>query len=190
VAAVPPTGTLRVEQRRAPLGLLIERVDGRPLDGAQGVVVQTGGADVTDRFSPGSYTNLTDAEALNRPPFDVLASGRVLTLPDPALATFPHTDENRAVRQIVIRYGVPIDPYGGASLDLTLMAALTHAARRPPALSDASPLVTTRRETWTTADGAATFTSASAAHQFARYNATVAVPEADAATAVPMAGVL
>ena len=36
LAAVPPTGTLQVQQRRAPLGLVIERVDGRPLAVAAG----------------------------------------------------------------------------------------------------------------------------------------------------------
>ena len=61
-----PADRLRcLAQRRAPLGVLIERVDGRPLDGAQGVTVA--GPPVTDVFSPGSYRALTDAEALNGP---------------------------------------------------------------------------------------------------------------------------
>ncbi len=81
-AAVPPTGTLQVQQRRAPLGLLIERVDGRPLSSPQGVKITSGTTDVTDRFSPGSYITLTDSEALNRPPFDLLAAGRVISPAD------------------------------------------------------------------------------------------------------------
>ena len=34
-----------------------------------------------ERFSPGSYVTLTQSEALNRPPFDILPAGRVLSLP-------------------------------------------------------------------------------------------------------------
>lgn len=190
VAAVPPTGTLRVEQRRAPLGVLIERVDGRPLDGHQGVIVQTPGTDATERFSPGSYANLTDAEALNRPPFDVLASGRVLSLPDPPLTTFANTPEDRQVHQIVIREKHRADPVVGVLFDLSHMAALTAASRRPPALTDASPLVTTLQETWTTASGADAFTSATAAHQFARHHNTVAVAVSDVQAPVSLVGVI
>ena len=62
----------------------------------RGCVITNGGPDVTERFSPGSYVNLTDAEALNRPPFDLLPSGRVLSLPDPALHRVP--DRRRAAR--------------------------------------------------------------------------------------------
>ena len=63
--------------------------------------VTDGTADVTERFSPGSYVTLTDAEALNRPPFDVLACGRVLSLADPALSE-GQIDDARQVKQIVI----------------------------------------------------------------------------------------
>ena len=188
-AAVPPTGSLQVEQRRAPLGLLVERVDSRPLDGAQGVRVVTGGADVTDRFAPGSYITLTDSEALNRPPFDLLPAGRVLSPPDPDLTSFPHRNDERTVRQIVISNGRRIDSHA-SRFDLSLLAALTVAAGRPPALSDHSPAVTARQETWSTPEKGQVFDSATAAHQFARYHATVAVAAADAADPVDLAGVL
>jgi hypothetical protein len=189
VAALPPTGTLRVEQRRAPLGLLIERVDGRPLDGAQGVTVTTPGSDVTERFSPGSYVTLTDAEALNRPPFDVLASGRVLSLTDPD--PVGKLLDARTVRQIVISSGTRNEG-PGVLLETTAMAAMaamTDAARQPPVLSDTTPLVTAQAEEWTTVAGGPSFTSATAAHQFARYHDTLAVPAVDAAAPVSLAGV-
>lgn len=192
VAAVPPTGTLRVQQRRAPLGLLVERVDGRPLAGPQGATISTAGADVTDSFAPGSYVHLTDAEALNRPPFDQLPAGRVLSLPDPPLSAFPSTPDARTVKQIVIRGGQVVSDGPGSAFDLGHLEALTTAARRPPALSDAAPLVTARREAWTAATGVAThgFTSATAAHQFARYHGTVALAKADSDVPVSLAGVL
>jgi hypothetical protein len=189
VAAVPPTGTLQVAQRRAPLGTLIERVDGLPLGSAQGAVLNVTGADVDERFSPGSYVDLTDAEALSRPPFDLLPAGKVLSLPDPALAAFGGIDDARHLRQIVIRNRVRHDETSGLLFDVSHLAALVGAAGRPPALSDTTPLVTALRETWTTTDGAATFTSATAAHQFARYAATQAVCATDAADPVDLAAV-
>ncbi|MFP3590048.1 hypothetical protein SCB29_41540, partial [Paraburkholderia sp. SIMBA_055] len=71
------------------------------LGGPQGVKVDGGSGDVTERFSPGSYITLTQAEALNRPPFDVLPAGRVLSLADPLLNA-NRTPEDREVEQIVI----------------------------------------------------------------------------------------
>jgi hypothetical protein len=188
-AAVPPTGELQVEQRRAPLGLLVERIDGRPLDGPQGVRVTTAGTDVDERFSPGSYVKLTDSEALSKPPFDLLPAGRVLTLADPALSTFLPVVDNRTVKQIVISSGVRSE-FSGLFFTIGHIAALTDAAGKPPALSDASKIVVANQETWTTPGGGQVFTSATAAHQFARYNATVAVASADAAAPVDLSGVL
>jgi hypothetical protein len=187
VAAVPPTGRLRVEQRRAPLGLLIERVDGRPLDGHQGVAVTTPGDDVTERFSPGSYVSLTDAEALNRPPFDVLPSGRVLSLPDPG--PVGEVKDDRVVQQIVISYGHRSPLADATFLDVSVMAALTDAARKPPALSDTTPIITVQAEQWASLADGSMFRSATAAHQHARYHGGVAVAAADAAAPVSLAGV-
>lgn len=191
VAAVPATGALQVAQRRAPLGLLVERVDGRPLAGPQGVRILNPGPDVTERFSPGSFVNLTDSEALNRPPFDQLASGRVLSLPDPALTDFPNQPDPRRMKQIVIRSGVR-EEFIGLLFPLGHIASLVAAAGAPPALSDASPLVSALPEVWASTTSAATeeFASASAAHQFARHNGTVALPLADTSAPVSMVGVV
>jgi hypothetical protein len=192
VAAVPATGSLKIEQRRAPLGLVIERVDGRPLDGPQGVRVVTPGVDAKERFSPGSYVNLTDAEAMNRPPFDLLPSGRTLSLPDPGLLTFPHTTDTRKVRQIVIRSKVRLTAVDGLHVDLGDMAALTGAARQPPALSNASAVIEAAQEVWAApvSGGKEVFASATAAHQYARYSSTVAMPLTDLDAPVQLAGVL
>jgi hypothetical protein len=191
VAAVPPTGALRFEQHRAPLDLLVERVDGRPLAGPQGVRVTSPGPDATAQFSPGSYAALTSAEALNRPPYDILTAGRVLSPADPALSDFPGVPDPRTVKQIVIRGGHRHDASDGVVVDLTHLAQLHDASRRPPAISDPSPLVTAHREEWAAVSGAAgPFPSATAAHQFARHNGTVAVAAADGARPVSLAGVL
>ena len=187
-AAVPPTGSLQAAQRRAPLGFLIDRVDGKPLGAPQGVVAKGGVADVVERFSPGSYISLTNSEALSRPPFDLLPSGRVLTLVDPPISAADILD-TRTVRQIVISNGHVADPEDGKILDLAAMVAITLATGRAPALSSAEPLVTARSETWTATSSAGSFASATAAHQFVRRNAGVAQPAADALAPVDMAGV-
>jgi hypothetical protein len=188
LAAVPPTGTLQVAQRRAPLGFLIDRVDGRPLGGPQGVKVTNGSGDVTERFSPGTYISLSDSEALNRPPFDVLASGRVISVADPALSESKIPDA-REVRQIVISNGVVSDRVDALGVDLVAMVALVTAAGKPPALSDATPLVTATQEVWAATSTPDAFASATAAHQFVRYHAGVAQASADAAAPLNLLGV-
>jgi hypothetical protein len=188
LASLPPTGTLQVEQHRAPLGLKIERVDGRPLGSPQGVTITNGTADVTDRFSPGSYITLTDSEALNRPPFDVLASGRVLSLVDPELSE-GKIDDPRAVWQIIIRDGKPPAEAGGKYASLVDVMGLVIAASLPPALSDAKPLVTAGQEEWHVTSTPTVFASATAAHQFARYGTGIAQAAADAAAPLSLVGV-
>jgi hypothetical protein len=189
LAAIPPTGTLQVVQRRAPLDVLIDRLDGRPLAGPQGVKVTNGTQDVMDRFSPGSYITLSSSEALNRPPFDLLVSGRVLSVVDPLLAE-SKIDDSREVRQIVISNGtVTIDGNDGKSASLLATVKLIDAARKPPALSDATPLITAKQEVWAVTSAADTFTSATAAHQFVRYHSGVAQASADAAAPLNLAGV-
>jgi hypothetical protein len=188
-AAIPPTGTLRVAQRRAPLGLLIDRVDGRPLAGPQGVKMTNGDGEITDRFSPGTYITLSNAEALNRPPFDVLAAGRTFSPPDPPLSA-SKIDDPREIQQIVIKNGVPLGALAMARQgDLSAMAALVAAAGKPPALGNAAPLVTATQEVWTATGAPGTFASATAAHQFVRYQSGVAQPAADAAKPLNLAGV-
>jgi hypothetical protein len=187
LAAVPATGALQVSQHRAPLGLLIDRADGRPLGGPQGVRVEGGSGDVTERFSPGSYITLTQAEALNRPPFDVLPAGRVLSLDDPPLNANT-TIETREVEQIVILGNnlwselTKLTPLGDLS-------AMVGAAARPPALSDAAPIITATAEKWSASNTAEVFGSATAAHQSVRYRGGIALAAGDAAAPVDLATV-
>ena len=75
------------------------------------------------------------------------------------------------------------------SVDLVAMVALVTAAGKPPALSNATPA---RHRDAGGLDGdqyADTFSSATAAHQFVRYNAGVAQASADAAAPLNLAGV-
>jgi len=168
--------------------LLIDRLDGRPLAGQQGVKITAGSADVTERFSPGTYITLSDSEALNRPPFDVLPSGRVLSLADPALSESAIPD-GRTVWQIVITPGGGGTKAEGRLVDLVDMVAIVSSARRGPALSDATPLLTAAHEVWAATSTADAFSSATAAHQFVRYHAGIAQASADAKVPVNTTGV-
>ncbi len=181
VALVPPTGALIAQQRKAPLGLPIDRVECVPLPSRQGVRIAGSGADILDGFAPATFLNLTDAELVNRPPFDDLPAGRVLTPADPALDGFPSATEERTIEQIVIdtRTGVPVRLGGGLLLDQAFSSRLVEAARAEPAISDSSPVVTAVRETWTDVRTGATYASATAAHEHARDQRSAAVAAAD-----------
>jgi hypothetical protein len=74
---LPPTGQLVWRQRRAPLGLLLERFEGAPLARAETVTAASAlAADPEDDwFAPGGFAALSDAEALNRPAFERLPGG-------------------------------------------------------------------------------------------------------------------
>jgi hypothetical protein len=187
--AVAPTGMLRWAQRRVPLGLHLDRVDGQPLLAPAGAVLTspTTGA-VEERFAPGTYCNLTQAEALNRPAFDVHDAGGVLVPPVPTPA--PKQLDSRLVQVItILNHTRQNDRPGGVGIDISRIAGLVSAARRPPTLSDPTPQITTARERWTTVAGqtpAPVYVSATAAHQAARVNGGVAVAEPDAATPIDL----
>jgi hypothetical protein len=69
------------------------------------------------------------------------------------------------------------------------IAALVTAAGLPPAVSDIKPIITANQETWRATTTSASFDSATAAHQFVRYNQGIAQASADAAAPVDLAGV-
>jgi hypothetical protein len=76
-ALVAPQGQLIWRQKRAPLNVPVERLEGVPLSRPQAVVAEsqaTRGA-TQDWFSPGTFINLSESEALNRPPFERLDAG-------------------------------------------------------------------------------------------------------------------
>jgi hypothetical protein len=184
VAAVPPTGSLRWTQRRAPMGLPIDRVDGQPLGDPQGVKMD--GAPVRERFSPGSFCNLSQSEALSRPPFDVLQAGVVLA--PPAAAVAPDHEDDRTVDLIVIRNRQRATAFPSAPFDLSAVADLVTAAGRPPALSVMGPLVVAHEQQWRVLGSPEDYDSATHAHQVAR-GAGAALAREDAMAPVALAGV-
>ncbi len=89
----------------------------------------------------------TQAEKLNRPPFDILNAGAVLAHSAPIESAA--LVDNRNVDVIII-LGPDKTWLKGIAFDLGGLSALVAASQRPAALSDASPLIKASRETWAT----------------------------------------
>jgi len=70
------------------------------------------------------------------------------------------------------------------------MSGHIKTAGQLPALSNATALVTAKQEEWTATSATTTFASASAAHQFVRYNKGVAQAAAEAAAPLDLTAVL
>ena len=193
VVALPPIGALLWAQRRAPLNLKLDRVDGQPLATSAGAKLIDVASAVRDQFAPGTFCNLTQAEALHRPTFDIKDSGGLLKTP--AAVAPPAKQDDRTVRLHVILGADPMQIFDEAvpRIDLTNVAGIVHASRRPPELSNAAALVNAQRENWSVVGpglAATTFDSATAAYQSARDTpGAIAVAELDASRPVDLAGV-
>ena len=76
-AVVAPLSGLGWSQHRVPFDLPLDRVDGTPLGATQTLRASAPGQTGVekDRFSPGSYITLTQAQALASPTYDLLPSG-------------------------------------------------------------------------------------------------------------------
>ncbi len=191
LAAVSPLGSVRWQQRRAPLDLVIERLEGKPLGKPQGVKASVPGAFeiIPGLFSPGSYHTLTNSEALNRPAFDTLDAGVALTMA--ALLDGPAKVDPAQVSVIRRVHGQQPDdckPHPSFTF-LAHVLGMVAARDAAPATSSSDALVQVSPEVWVAGDGAK-FRSATAAHQHVRYSsAGFALAEADAARPVNLAGV-
>jgi hypothetical protein len=177
---LPPTGLIW-EQTRAPLGLLLDRLQGSPLRRAETVEV-TGAAvsgEELDWFAPGGFAELSDAEALTRRSFERLRSGvRLATGDDVVSAGVVHEVEVEE-----FRIPAPVPPRRHPALEVPWWlaeAALLREGRsdgRPP-----TPAIVVGPERWEVrgVDGrAVAATTEAQAHQLARAGGAVALPADD-----------
>jgi len=194
-ALISPRGGIGWQQKRVPLTIPVDRLDGAPLGGTQTVTAsvphQTGGVD--DLFAPGSFITLTQAEALNRPAFEQLPGGVVsaggadLAGPSQPQATNP--DVYRKVRgENLVSLGL----FELETLEFPeILLGMLAARDATPALATRTAIVTAAAERWATQDGAV-WPSATAAHQAARVSgdsSAFAVAAVDLARPVVLAGV-
>lgn len=175
-----PIGSLVWTQKRVPFGLLLERLDGEPLSRRQSVVVTAPVASVPvqDWFSPGSFSNLSVAEALNRRTFERLDAGLALTFGPAGSETVQHE-----ISMIEIR--IPRPPHRGLPpfvLPEVVLAA-TWERTSPAQVRTRAPRFTVREEQYAVRrpDGSVVESGRSRADAFqrARLAGAVAVPAAD-----------
>lgn len=167
---VSPLGQAVWSQQRAPLGLLLQRFEGAPLSRPETVTVS--GAQVTgpepEWFAPGSFTELTDADALNRPAFSRLQAGARLGLG--GTHDGPSKDKSVTVRQI--RLPLPAVELTAEALPAWLQRAT--AGRLGSTERDVvMPAIAVHDEEWSlhAGGGITTGLSQPQAHQLARLGA-------------------
>ena len=175
-----PSGRLVWSQKRAPLGLLLQRFENAPLQRQE--TISAGGPQVTgevaDWFAPGSFADLGDSDALNQRAFQRLQGGVQLGADgEVASAAITHTVK---VEQYRIPATAPksVDPFG-------FLAWLLAALNRRDGLEGVpwAPAIGVKEETWRVVrpDGTTLVAGVSEAqaHQLARANGAVAVAEGD-----------
>ena len=195
LALVLPRGGVCWQQKRVPLDIPIDRLDGAPLGSHQKVTAsvphQT--SQVDDLFAPGSFITLSQSEALNRPPFEQLPAGVVsaggVDLHGTTKLQSMQPQVFRKVRgEQLLRLGI----LEGFALGLPgILMSMVAARDATPALATSTPLVVVGAEAWVSSDGVR-HPSATAAHQSARLNAdpsAFAVTESDLGSPVVLAGV-
>ena len=183
------------QQKRVPLTIPVDRLDGAPLGAVQKVTAtvphQTSGLD--DLFAPGQFITLSQAESLNRPAFESLPAGVVSAggadLPGPSASqpTKPH--EFRKVRgEVHLDMGLSIL----FALEFPgIMLGMLAARDAAPVLATLGPLVTASNPPWVNSADGSVHPSATAAFQGARISGdpgAFAVAAADLAKPVALAG--
>ncbi len=179
-AVVSPLGVLVWVQHRAPTGIALDRFEGQPLDAQQKLQVTAdvqGAASAQDWFSPGSYAQLSGAEALNRPSFERLDAGLTFGFADSSSTTVDHPYQVTEIR--VPQPPRPVDPIGFPviTLDAVLLRSGSVAVRTTTAA------VTVGEETYVVraADASVQHTARSRteAYQEAKRSGGLALPRDD-----------
>ncbi|MFF0945486.1 DUF6603 domain-containing protein [Kocuria sp. CPCC 205300] len=176
---VSPLGQAVWSQQQAPLGFLLERFEGAPLTRPETVTLS--GAQITgpeeDWFAPGSFSQLSDADALNRAAFSRLQAGVRFGLA--GTDDGPARDKVVTVRQI--RLPMPAVELAAVALPRWLQRAVAGRLGIPER-DTVAPAFVVRNEEWSLhADGAVTSRlSQPQAHQLATVGAAgTAVAAAD-----------
>ena len=177
---ISPVGQLVWAQRRAPLELLLQKVDGMPV--TEPATIHASGPQVSgpdqDWFAPGAFITLSDAEALSTPSFERLQSG--VRIGAAGTADGPASTLTVTVKQI--RVPAPAITVGGDAFPIWFVLAGT--ARTGTTISfAAAPVFSLGAETWQVRDDASAVLadglSEAQAHQLARNAGAAAVAQGD-----------
>lgn len=194
IALVSPIGSLLFTQRSAPLNLRLERYGGVKLKTPTKATIAPTDAGVTmglaekDYFAPGTYLDLTTAEAMNQPPYDRLDAGFELGFSNVAADPKPYEVK---YKEYYRGRPWPLTPLGDLRAFDGLVLALGGKRKAPGAVTDRSPVIAANDEEWGVhlkGGGFAPAASRTEAHVEVKLgNAEVALPTADAP--VSLAGV-
>lgn len=165
---VSPVGQLLWVQRSAPLDLLLQRVGGAPLGSPE--LVEAAGPQVTgpelEWFAPGSFAELSAADALDRPAFERLSGG--LRFGAPGVDDGPDATLQVTVRQI--RLPASSRNVRGSSFPAWLTEATLGRLGFGADIA-VTPALAVHQEPWTVVDDAGEMVtgdvSAAQAHQLA-----------------------
>ena len=175
-ALCSPVASLVWTQGILPLELPVKRAAGKRLASEQsvrveaaGTVAQPGGG-VDDWFAPGTFLELTQAEAVTLPPFQRMRAGMVVELPEHDGSPAPGSTEYVTF----VRRGGPSTPEEETALDGFILSvvmplrALAMAAGRTAraVVEDRSPLVAVAQEAWVVHAAGGSAPQPSAAHAF------------------------
>ena len=180
LALVLPRGGVVWQQKRVPLDIPIDRLDGAPLGSNQKVTAsvphQTSG--VGDLFAPGSFITLSQAEALNRPAFEQLPAGVVSAGgADLTGGARPQTTKPQVFRKVRGESLLFIGIFAGVALELPgILMAMVAARDATPVLATTTPQVGVGAETWVSTHDGAAHDSATAAHQAATGETRIRAP--------------
>lgn len=197
LALVWPLGGVAWSQKRLPLTIPVDRLDGAPLGSTQTVTASVGAEAVTttqEEFAPGSFITLTNAEAMNRPAYEVLTSGLVSAGgSDLVGATQPQPEKRDIFRKVRGELDLTVFQLGflGGLAFPSVLLDMLHRRDGDPAVHTQSPIVTAGADTFVTSTGPGAETSATAAHQAVRVSADTsafAVSVHDMAVPVVLAG--
>ncbi|WP_049561967.1 DUF6603 domain-containing protein [Nonomuraea sp. SBT364] len=181
MALISPRGGVCWQQRRVPLNIPIDRLDGAPLGGVQTVTVTAPRltSTVADLFAPGSFIALAQAEALNRPAFEQLPAGVVCSGgEDLAGRANPQPTGHKVFKKVRTESLALLFEADVLALPGILAGMLT-ARDAAPSPATTAPIVEVQSESWIATHDEFVCDSATAAHQSARLHGGFAVAEPD-----------
>ena len=192
-AVVAPLSGLVWTQHRVPFDLALDRVDGTLLGSTQTLHAsapnQTGIE--KDRFAPGSYITLTQAQALASPSYDLLPSGVVVGAGPPISgASAPGSDKPQLLRK-VRGEGLPLERLLAAGLLAAFPGGLLGMVQdrdRRAAVADRDVRVAVADPPWVSVKDGAKHATATQAVRASMLDGGAALAAADAARPIMIEG--
>lgn len=192
-AVVPPLAGVEWVQHVAPLDTPIDRVAGVPLGSTQTVRASATQAGVTtsavkDRFAPGSFITLTQAESLNGPTYDLLPAGLALsgaTVPGKAE---PRTEDTTVLRKVRGEEKLADGPAQGVFAFSSVLLEMVAGRDLPAVAASTQVAVTVTPQPWVTTLGTTHESATQAMQEVRLHGSGVALPAADLARPVAVGG--